>query len=42
MAKTKFTKQQKKVQEAEDNTKFYLVVALATFALVALMYLIMR
>ncbi len=42
MAKTKFTKQQKKVQEAEDNTKFFIVVALATAALVALLYFIMR
>ena len=42
MAKVKYNKQQQKVKAAEENSKFYLIVALATVALVVLMYIIFR
>lgn len=40
MAKQKFTKEQQKANEAEENRKFLMIVVIATIVLVALMYFI--
>jgi hypothetical protein len=42
MSKRKFTKQEQKVHDQEDNKKFLVVVAVATLVLVALMYFMMQ
>ncbi len=42
MSKRKLSKQVQKAHEVEDNKKFLLIVAVATVALMLLMYYIFR
>jgi hypothetical protein len=42
MTKHKLSKTQQKQHDTEENSKFFLVIAIATVVLVALMYFIMR
>lgn len=42
MSKRKISKQSLKAHDQEDNQKFLLVVAVATVALVLIMYYLMR